>query len=155
MTPQQIHCIQRSFQTITAIRRPFSQIFYIRLFQLSPELKSQLNCSSDQQGRKLFAILGTAVRSLHNLDGLDVVVTSLGRRYSNQGFRPQHYADISRALLETLEKALGDEFSGEISAAWTALSVRLIETLQDSTSQNPLAHCAWGKEIPMALAVQQ
>lgn len=153
MTPQQISCIQTSFQTVAAIGRPFSQIFYLQLTERSPELTAQLNCPADHKGRKLLALLGTAVRSLHNLDGLDVVISSLGRRYTKQGLNQQHYTDISRALLDTLEAALGDEFTGDIAAAWTALSVRLLTTLRDSTSQNALEHCPWGKEVPMALVV--
>ncbi len=153
MTPNQISCIQRSFQTVAAISRPFSRCFYLRLFQLAPDLKPHFNSQADYKGRKLIALLGTAVHSLNNLDGLRVVATSLGRRYIERGLNEQHFAHISQALIETLEMALGDEFTGDVAAAWAALSSLLIETIRDSTSQNKLDHCPWGKEVPMALAV--
>ncbi|WP_373092670.1 globin domain-containing protein [Zhongshania sp.] len=153
MTPQQITCIQKNFRTISAVSRPFSRLYYLRLFQLSPELKRHINSHADYKGRKLFALLGAAVRSLDNIDGLQVVVSSLGRRYTAQGIDNQHFALMSQALLETLEMALGDEFTGDVAVAWTAGSALLLETLSESTAKTTVEHCPWGKEIPIALAV--
>ena len=153
MTPNQITCIQRSFQTLSASAPPVAQFFYMRLAQLSPDLNSRFNGQGDNHGRKLIAMLGTAVRSLHNIEGLKVVSCSLARRYSNQGVEPKHFNLLSHALLETLEMALGDEFTGDVAAAWTALSELLLETTRESEPRNQLKHCPWGKEVPMALAV--
>jgi len=152
MTPQQISIIQRDFLTVTAISRPFARVFYLRLFQLSPELSRHFDSRSDYKGRKLNALLGTAVRSLHNIDGLKVVVSSLGRRYTTQGISATQFKHFNQALLETLEMALGDEFSGEARAAWTSLSTLLLTTLLESSTNTKLAHCPWGFEVPTALA---
>jgi len=152
MTPKQISIIQHTFLTVTAISRPFARVFYLRLFQLSPDLKHHFNSQSDYKGRKLNAMLGTAVRSLYNIDGLKVVVSSLGRRYTAQGISAEQLGHINQALLETLEMALGDEFSGDVSAAWTSLSTLLLNTLLESNSPRKLAHCPWGFEVPTALA---
>jgi len=153
MTPHQIDCIQKSFRTINAVSRPFARLYYLRLFQLSPELKRHINSQADYKGRKLVALLGTAVRSLNNIDGLKVVVSSLGRRYTAQGLHDHDFALMNQALLETLEMALGDEFSGDVAAAWAAGGALLLETLSESAAKTTLEHCPWGKEIPTALAV--
>ncbi|EIF43749.1 globin [gamma proteobacterium BDW918] len=153
MTPQQISCIQKSFHTISVVSRPFARLYYLRLFQLSPDLKRHINSQADYKGRKLVALLGTAVHSLDNIDGLKVVVSSLGRRYAAQGLGDHHFALMCQALLETLEIALGDEFTGDVAAAWTAGGALLLETISESAAKTTLEHCPWGKEIPIALAV--
>ena len=57
------------------------------------------------------------------------------------GVRRSHYATVGTALLWTLEKGLGDAFTPDVRAAWTAVYTLLAETMQRA------AACAITQEL--------
>jgi hemoglobin-like flavoprotein len=46
-------------------------------------------------------------------------VKDLGQRHKGYGVTAAHYAPVGAALLWTLEKGLGPDFTPEVKAAWT------------------------------------
>lgn len=66
------------------------------------------------------AMLGTAVANLHQLDTILPAVKALGERHKGYGVTADHYAPVGAALLWTLEKGLGPDFTPETKEAWTA-----------------------------------
>lgn len=58
----------------------------------------------------------------------------MGRRHTGYGVQDADYAEVGAALLWTLEKALGDEWTEEVGGAWAGayqlLSGVMIEAAQ-------------------------
>lgn len=53
-----------------------------------------------------------------NLSDLVDVLKNLGKRHTGYGVVEAHYAIVGNALIQTLEEALGDEFTADIKDAW-------------------------------------
>ena len=119
MTPAQITLVQSSFAQVVPIAEQAAAIFYARLFELAPEVRSLFKGDMAAQGRKLMAMLKGVVDSLDRLDVLIPVAQRLAERHVGYGARPAHYAVVGAALLDTLAAGLGPAFTDETRAAWT------------------------------------
>lgn len=79
----------------------------------------------------------TAVSMLApDLDPLVEVLHELGKKHAQYGALPAHYAVVGRALIDTLEKAMGDKFTNEVKTAWAhiydILSSSMIEGAEEA-----------------------
>jgi hemoglobin-like flavoprotein len=119
VTPQQIELVQSSFKKVVPIAGTAADLFYDRLFEIAPEVRSLFPQDLSEQKTKLMAMLSNAVASLHKLDTILPVVKQLGQRHKGYGVTPAQYAPVGAALLWTLEKGLGPDFTPEVKAAWT------------------------------------
>jgi hemoglobin-like flavoprotein len=119
MTPQQIELVQTSFKKVVPIAATAADLFYERLFEIAPDVRPMFPQDMKEQKTKLIAMLGTAVTNLHKLDEILPAVKALGARHKSYGVETKHYAPVGAALLWTLEKGLGADFTPEIKAAWT------------------------------------
>ena len=72
-----------------------------------------------EQKSKLMGMLGTAVSNLHQLETILPAVKALAERHKGYGVTAAHYAPVGAALLWTLEKGLGADFTPDVKAAWT------------------------------------
>lgn len=132
MTPDQIELVQRSWSRVLPISEAAAQMFYDRLFTLDPSLRPMFRGDMKEQGRKLMAMIGFAVKGLTRLEQLIPGVQALGRRHAGYGVRDEHYATVAAALLWTLEQGLGDSFTAEVHAAWTTAYGVLANTMKDA-----------------------
>lgn len=119
MTPQQIELVQTSFKKVVPIAGTAADLFYERLFEIAPDVRPMFPQDMKEQKTKLIAMLATAVTNLHKLDEILPAVEALGARHKSYGVKAEHYAPVGAALLWTLEKGLGADFTPEIKAAWT------------------------------------
>jgi hemoglobin-like flavoprotein len=119
MTPQQIELVQTSFKKVVPIAGTAADLFYDRLFETAPEVRSMFPQDMKEQKTKLMAMLGTAVANLHKLDEILPAVKALGQRHKGYGVTAAHYAPVGAALLWTLEKGLGPDFTPAVKEAWT------------------------------------
>lgn len=119
MTPQQIELVQTSFRKVVPIAGTAADLFYDRLFETAPEVRSMFPQDMKEQKAKLMGMLGTAVSNLHKLDEILPAVKALGERHKGYGVTAAHYAPVGAALLWTLEKGLGPDFTPEVKEAWT------------------------------------
>ena len=119
MTPQQVELVQTSFQKVVPIAGTAADLFYDRLFEIAPETSAMFPADITEQKKKLIAMLATAVTNLHKLDTILPAVKELGQRHKGYGVTAGHYAPVGAALLWTLEKGLGPDFTPEVKAAWT------------------------------------
>src|SRR5262249_12961313 len=115
----QVTLVQTSFQKVVPIAGTAADLFYDRLFETAPEVRPMFPQDLGEQKKKLMAILGTAVANLHRLDTILPAVKALGERHKGYGVTAAHYAPVGAALLWTLEKGLGPDFTPETKAAWT------------------------------------
>jgi hemoglobin-like flavoprotein len=119
MTPQQVQLVQSSFKKVVPIAATAADLFYTRLFEIAPETRTMFPTDLTEQKGKLMAMLGTAVTNLHQLDTILPAVKALGQRHKGYGVTAEQYAPVGAALLWTLEKGLGPDFTPEVKAAWT------------------------------------
>jgi hemoglobin-like flavoprotein len=125
MTPLQIELVQKSFQKVVPIAGTAADLFYDRLFEIAPQTRSLFPSDLSEQKKKLMAMLGTAVTNLHKLDTILPAVKELGKRHKTYGVTADQYAPVGAALLWTLEKGLGPDFTPETKAAWTEVYTAL------------------------------
>lgn len=121
MTPEQITLIRDSFAKVVPIAPQAAELFYGRLFELDPSVRPLFKGDMREQGRKLMAMIATAVANLDNLAAVVPAVQDMGRRHAGYGVQAVHYATVGSALLWTLERGLGDAFTPACRDAWTAM----------------------------------
>lgn len=136
MNPSTIDNVQRTFNLIAPIADDAAALFYSKLFELDPSLKSMFKSDMTDQGKKLMQILGVAVSSLNNLDAIVPAVQDLGRRHVQYGVRPQHYNTVAEAILWMLAQTLGATFTAEIKQSWTEVYTVLADTMIAAADQN-------------------
>ncbi len=130
MTPDQVQLVKRSFAAVAPISEQAAALFYGRLFEIAPELRTLFNGDMTEQGRKLMSVIAVAVGSLDRLPDLLPVVQDLGRRHAGYGVKDEHYATVGAALLWTLDKGLGAAFTAEVKEAWTLVYTTLADVMK-------------------------
>lgn len=73
-----------------------------------------------EQGRKLMATLAVVVNGLSNLDSVQPAASALAKRHVDYGVKASDYTPVGAALLWTLERGLGEEWTPDLAAAWGA-----------------------------------
>lgn len=135
MTPENIALVQDSWAKVKPISDQAAELFYGRLFELDPSLKPLFKGDIKEQGKKLMATLNLAVTSLTKLETILPAVQDLGRRHVQYGVPDESYATVGEALLWTLDKGLGDEFTEPVKAAWTETYVTLSNVMLDAAHE--------------------
>jgi hemoglobin-like flavoprotein len=120
MTPEQVKLVQQSFAKVVPIAEQAAVLFYDRLFEVAPSVKAMFPADMTEQRRKLMATLTIVVNGLSNLESVLPAASALARRHVSYGAKPSHYPVVGGALLWTLEKGLGEAWTPETAAAWTA-----------------------------------
>lgn len=133
MTPQEIVLVKTSFRKIVPIADQAAALFYARLFELDPSLRELFHGDMSSQGRKLMQMIGLAVNGLDRLDSLAPSIRQLGMRHAGYQVRDEHYDTVGEALLWTLGKGLGADFTNEMQAAWAGVYWLLAETMKAGT----------------------
>jgi hemoglobin-like flavoprotein len=134
MTPEQKTLVRDSFAKVAPIAPQAAALFYDRLFTLDPSLKPLFKGDMTEQGRKLMAMIGTAVANLNKLDTIVPAVQDLGRRHAGYGVPASSYDTVAEALLWTLGQGLGDAFTPEVKAAWTEAYTILATVMKDAAA---------------------
>ena len=119
MTPEQIKAIQESFAKVVPISEQAAALFYGRLFEIAPSVKPLFRGDMTEQGRKLMATLAVVVNGLTNLESILPAASALAKRHVGYGVKPIHYPIVGEALLWTLERGLGADWTPELAEAWT------------------------------------
>ena len=120
MTPDQVQIVQQSFAKVAPIADQAATIFYGRLFEVAPRVKAMFPTDMAEQRKKLMATLAVVVNGLSNLASVLPAASALAIRHVSYGAKPEHYPVVGGALLWTLEKGLGEDWTPEVAAAWTA-----------------------------------
>ena len=138
MTPEQISLVQNSFKKVAPIAGPAADIFYDKLFEIAPQVRSLFPDDMSDQKKKLMQMIGVAVNGLTNLDAILPAVQDLGRRHNDYDVTPEHYDYVGEALIFALGKGLGDDFTDEVKAAWvetyTTLASVMIAAQKDAVA---------------------
>jgi len=78
MTPEQVALVQESFAKVAPIADQAAIMFYDRLLELAPQVKTRFSADMTKQRRKLMAMLAFAVNGLANPQSVLPVASALG-----------------------------------------------------------------------------
>ena len=135
LTMTQIELVQKTFAIVAPIADDAAALFYRRLFEIDARLEPMFKGDMTEQRRKLMVMLSAAVKGLSKLDRLVPVLEDLGRRHAHYGVEDRHYETVGEALLWTLEKGLGPEFTPEVREAWTTVYGIVASTMKAGAAQ--------------------
>lgn len=120
MTPEQIELVQTSFSKVAPISEQAAEMFYGRLFDIAPQVKTMFPADMREQKKKLMGTLAVVVGSLNDLGPVLPVASALAKKHVAYGVTAKHYDTVGEALLWTLGRAFGDAWTRELEQAWTA-----------------------------------
>ncbi|NLU83250.1 FAD-binding oxidoreductase [Rhodococcus sp. HNM0569] len=115
-----IGALQASWRAVVGVGDEAIQYFYSHLFLSHPEVRSMFPVSMAQQRDRFFAALGHIVTNVESLASDPSYVEFLGRDHRRFDGVAEHDPAAGASLLATLEHFLGDAFTPELRADWTA-----------------------------------
>jgi len=134
MTPECIRTVQSTWVKVLPIKDAAAQLFYERLFEIDPSLRPLFRSDMRQQGEKLMQVIDAAVNGLSHLERIVTAIQELGRRHADYGVKDHHYGKVGAALLWTLSKSLGAEFTPEAKDAWATVYAALATTMREAAA---------------------
>lgn len=137
LTSEEIKLVQDSWAKVVPIADTAADLFYGRLFELDPDLKALFKTDIKSQGEKLMTMISTAVNGLNNLDAIVPAVQDLGKRHVDYKVKEKDYGTVGEALLWTLGKGLGDDFTDEVKTAWTKVYTLLANVMTEAAKTVP------------------
>lgn len=135
MTTNTVSLVKNSWDKVKPISDQAAGLFYGRLFEIYPEVKPLFKGDMQQQGRKLMAMINTAVNALDNLEPVIPAIKDMGARHAGYGVSDEDYDKVADALLWTLDKGLGDEFTPEVKDAWVTVYTTLADTMKAGVAE--------------------
>lgn len=134
MTEDQKTLVQESWELVVPISDTAAELFYARLFELDPELRPLFaDADMKEQGKKLMLMITTAVRGLGRLDELIGAIEAMGKRHVGYGVKAEHYDTVGTALLDTLEKGLGEVWTPDHKEAWALTYTTLADVMKKAS----------------------
>lgn len=130
MTSREITLIKNSFRQISPIADHAGVIFYARLFELDPSLRTTFCGDIGAQGSNMMQSVGFVVFSLEQIEVILPVLRQMGLRNLEYHLSDEQYEVFCEALLWTLKKCLRDEFTNETREAWAKAYWLLAETIK-------------------------
>ena len=130
MNAADIELLRKSLKKVAPITAAVADLFYERLFALLPESKALFPDDLRAQKIKLMNALHLVVRNLHAPETVQLVLGDLGRRHVAYGAMPHHYDAVGAALLQALERGLGDAWNERLERTWAHAYVQVADTMQ-------------------------
>jgi hemoglobin-like flavoprotein len=130
LDPDHVALVKRTFVRVAPDAEAFARTFYARLFELDAALRPLFTTDLDEQGRKLMAMLATAVNGVDEMDTISPMLEALGARHAAYGVRSHDYPTLGAALVWTLGEYLGSDFTDEARDAWLEAYDLLARTMQ-------------------------
>lgn len=138
MDARNISLVQQSFEKAAGLGEAVAEIFYAELFAIDPSLQSMFKGDMKAQGRKLLTTLAFVVRGLDKPEQIVPAAEQLAIKHVDYGVTARHYTLVGNALLRTLKKGLGDDFTPEVRAAWVA-AYQLLADVMRAAAYGPAA----------------
>ena len=134
MTPSQKLLVRTSFAKVEPIADTAAMMFYDELFERDPSLRQLFKNNMLEQQKKLMQMLAVAVEHLDDWGTIASAVRALGKRHRGYGVSPADYDTVGGALITTLERGLGPEFTPEVREAWLACIAAIASEMLDESA---------------------
>lgn len=128
MTNEQIILVKKTWR----VMRDFNPLvigdsFYSKLFWEKPSLRRMFPREMEEQYKKLVDVLNLIIARLDQPGQLEEELELLARRHIHYGVTSSHYKLFGKAMLWTVERALGKDCTAEILTAWKSCYTSLVE----------------------------
>jgi len=120
LTLAEIALMRESFTLLKADAQAASEIFYDRLFEIAPEVRSMFRSDMAGQGMRFISTLGLILQEIDNPENLEPYLRDLARGHAAYGVKPEHFRPMGEALVRTMQETLGERFPEGADAAWIA-----------------------------------
>ena len=97
------------------------ELFYQKLFEMDPSLKSMFPNDMDAQIQKLIDMITYMVTHLQTMQDIQKQIDAMAIRHAGYGVKKEHYQLVGTALLWMLESRLDELWNDEAKDAWTSL----------------------------------
>ena len=118
MNARHVALIQQSFEQVAALGDRLSELFYAELFSIDPSLRAMFDGDMRRQHMKFMMMLALIVRSLHQPEKTVHTIENLATKHVGYGVRSEHFTPFGNALLRTLKKILGPDYTRDVADAW-------------------------------------
>lgn len=112
----------------------FTQFFYGMLFTLAPATRDFFPINMDVQRNRMVRALIHVVRMVDQPDDLVPFLRHLGRDHRKFGVEPQHYEAIGTALLATMKRQLGPDWTPDVEQAWAEAYTIIARQMQEAAA---------------------
>lgn len=140
--------LKRTWALAESLGDPMPLFFYSHLFVTNPQLREMFPVAMGTQRDRLVAALGHIVTRVDELDTVTEFIQQLGRDHRRFAVVAEHYDAVGASLLATLEHFLGDAWTPELQADWTAaygvIANAMIQAAEESERDTP---SVWKAEV--------
>ena len=135
MTPQQISLVKKTWALAEPLGDTVTVLFYGRLFEMDPSLRSLFKKDMQAQGRSLRIMISMVVAGLNDPDKVAGALAASGRRHVAYRVEDRHYDTVRDALLWTLSQALREIYTVEVRDAWIATYTMMADTMKAAAAE--------------------
>ncbi|MGP1347870.1 MAG: globin domain-containing protein [Phycisphaerales bacterium] len=128
--------LRRSFAIVQGEGVRLGELFYQRLFEAAPQVRSMFRSDISAQSAKLIAALEAVVSNLERPEENAAMIAELGRRHAGYGARPEHYVLVTELLVASMEELLGPRIDAQTLDEWR-LVLRLVSEQMIAASRDP------------------
>jgi len=130
MTSTDIALIQNSYRQLIHVNDQAGAIFLARLFELDPSFRTQFQGDLHTQSAQMIQALRYFVICLDEMPQTLSALRQAGLDHSNALIPEAHYQHFCDALIWTLAKCLGRNFTEEVHSAWAKAYWILAESMR-------------------------
>lgn len=123
-----------AFEELVPLPQRFGELFYRRLFELDPSLRSMFGDDLGRQASMLVNALTVAVMSFLDERRGARAVRELGARHAAYGVLDRHYETFGQALLWSFEQRFADRFTPPLRSAWNQAWREISQIMQEAAS---------------------
>lgn len=130
MNSQQIALVRQTCTEVAPIADSTAEIFYQKLFQLSPSMRSVFAPGLRERGRQLMETVEAATQIMDHRKAMTSAFAELGSRQMALAAGNNRYEAVGAALILAFRQGLGPSFTPEARQAWIALFDYIDETMK-------------------------
>jgi hemoglobin-like flavoprotein len=131
-TTLDVSLIQSTYSIVKPQGDEFAESFYQILFDKYPNVKPLFSGTDMQKQKdKLMESLDLVLVNVHNIKAFKSILTDLGKRHVKYGAVLTDYPLIGDALLQALEKHLGEAWTPNVEHAWTLAYQSIADTMAE------------------------
>jgi hemoglobin-like flavoprotein len=131
-TTLDVSLIQSTYSIVKPQGDEFAESFYQILFDKYPSVKPLfLATDMKKQKDKLMESLDLVLVNVHNIKAFNSILKDLGKRHVKYGAVLTDYPLVGDALLQALEKHLGEAWNPNVKHAWTLAYQSIADTMAE------------------------
>jgi hemoglobin-like flavoprotein len=134
MNADELSLIRATFARLKRNKTNFGRLFYDRLFAIAPDARPLFKGNLDAQVHKLMDSLAIIIGSADNGPTLASILQNLAVRHVTYGVRSKHYDKLGEALLWSLQRELGDDFTPKVRDAWASLYISVATAMKHAAT---------------------